>query len=79
MTTGITKEEYKAEGLRRMKERKEERNNKYRKLSSRANEFNCSISGAKPGGCWADSSSPTGYSQICSWQGTCQSPCNGDC
>ena len=28
---------------------------------------------------WADSSSPTGYSQVCSYQGICQSPCNGDC
>ncbi len=28
---------------------------------------------------WADSNSPTGYSQVCSYQGICQSPCNGDC
>lgn len=28
---------------------------------------------------WADPNSPTGYSQICSYQGICQSPCNGDC
>lgn len=28
---------------------------------------------------WKDSNSPTGYSQLCSWQGHCQSPCNGDC
>lgn len=30
-------------------------------------------------GSWADPNSPTGYSQICSYQGICQSPCNGDC
>ena len=28
---------------------------------------------------WPDSNSPTGYSQNCSYQGICQSPCNGDC
>ncbi len=31
------------------------------------------------GGCWEDSDSPTGYSQVCSYQGICQYPCNGDC
>jgi hypothetical protein len=32
-------------------------------------------------GSWPDPSSPTGYSQKCSYDvwGTCQSPCNGDC
>jgi hypothetical protein len=30
-------------------------------------------------GSWSDSNSPTGYSQICCYQGICQSPCNGDC
>jgi hypothetical protein len=28
---------------------------------------------------WEDSNSPTGYSQKCSYAGTCQYPCNGDC
>lgn len=28
---------------------------------------------------WKDPNSPTGYSQICSYRGVCQSPCNGDC
>lgn len=28
---------------------------------------------------WADSSSPTGYTQVCSYWATCSSPCNGDC
>ena len=33
------------------------------------------------GGSWLDSNSPTGYSQVCSYEayGTCQSPCTGDC
>jgi hypothetical protein len=33
------------------------------------------------GGSWYDPSSPTGYSQKCSYDayGICQSPCNGDC
>lgn len=69
---------YKKEGLRRMKLRKDKRNSRYKNLASRASEYGCSISGAK-GNSWADSSSPTGYSQICSYQGTCESPCNGDC
>ncbi len=28
---------------------------------------------------WSDSSSPTGMMQVCSYQGHCQYPCNGDC
>lgn len=28
---------------------------------------------------WLDPNSPTGYSQVCSWQGICKSPFNGDC
>ena len=30
-------------------------------------------------GFWQDPSSPTGFSQKCSYVGTCQYPCNGDC
>ena len=35
-------------------------------------------------GCWSDSYSETGYTQICDYQtsygtNTCDSPCNGDC
>jgi hypothetical protein len=32
-------------------------------------------------GSWPDPNSPTGYSQVCSYEayGICQSPCNGDC
>jgi hypothetical protein len=28
---------------------------------------------------WEDPDSPTGYTQVCSYWATCQSPCNGDC
>lgn len=28
---------------------------------------------------WEDPESPTGYTQVCDYFGTCQSPCNGDC
>lgn len=69
---------YKEEGQRRMRLRKEKRNAKYRGLARICDEHNCPISGAK-GGSWYDSSSPTGYMQICDYQGTCESPCNGDC
>ena len=69
---------YVAEGQRRMKLRKDKRNDNYRRLSDKANEYGCGIGGAK-GGSWADPNSPTGYSQVCSYQGICQSPCNGDC
>lgn len=72
------KQRYIEEGLRRMKKRKDERNSEYRGLVRKAREYGCPISGVK-GGSWPDSDSPTGYSQICSYQGICQSPCNGDC
>lgn len=70
--------EYIEEGKRRLKSRKNKRNTKYRELSTKANHLDCSIAGVK-GGSWLDSDSPTGYSQICSYFGKCQSPCNGDC
>lgn len=74
------KEKYKEEGLRRMKLRKQKRNDEFRQMVSEANERGTPFSGAKYGS-WPDSSSPTGYSQRCSYDayGTCQSPCNGDC
>lgn len=30
-------------------------------------------------GPWEDPDSPTGWSQVCDYVGTCQHPCNGDC
>lgn len=35
--------------------------------------------GALRRGSWPDPNSPTGYTRICDYYGTCQSPCNGDC
>lgn len=76
----IDKKLYKEVGRFRMKNRKEKRNEKYRSLVTKAIGDNISFSGQKWGS-WADSNSPTGFSQICSYgvYGTCQSPCNGDC
>lgn len=72
---------YIAEGQRRMKVRKDKRNNEYRSLSAEASSNGCGIGGVKYGlwNSWADSSSPTGYSQNCEMGGQCEFPCNGDC
>lgn len=71
--------QYKEEGLRRMTLRKEKRNNKFRSDSAKAREIGCPLYAVRSNGSWADSKSPTGYSQVCSYIGICQSPCNGDC
>jgi hypothetical protein len=70
---------YKEEGLKRIRIRKSKRNNEYiRAVRNRISGAPLSV--AKNGyGSWPDPDSPTGYSQICSYYGTCQSPCNGDC
>jgi len=70
---------YEAEGKRRMQIRKDKRNNAYRALAQKAQDIGCSISSVKYNAPWRCSSSPTGWRQICSYQGTCESPCNGDC
>lgn len=70
---------YKAEGKRRMELRKAKRNDAYRELARKAQEIGCPISAIKHHAPWRCSSSPTGWRQICSYQGTCESPCNGDC
>jgi hypothetical protein len=75
----LEKEQYKAEGLRRMQLRKEKRRDKYLELVKKANDNGVPNIGGIKNGCWPDPDSPTGYSQVCSWQGICQSPCNGDC
>lgn len=72
------KDQYKAEGDRRMKLRKAKRNAKYISLAREAHIRGIPIYGVK-GHPWEDENSPTGYSQVCSWRGTCQHPCNGDC
>ena len=77
----MTKDDYKVEGLRRMKLRKLKRNHEYKLKIEKAQELGVPLYGTKPGGYWEDSFSPTGYSQVCSYDvyGTCQYPCNGDC
>ena len=76
----MTKDEYKAEGLRRMKLRKQKRNLQYKLQIEKAQELGVPLYAAR-GGYWEDPFSPTGYSQVCSYDvyGTCQYPCNGDC
>jgi hypothetical protein len=76
----MTKEDYKTEGLRRMRLRKQKRNLQYKLQIEKAQELGVPLYGAR-GGYWEDSFSPTGYSQVCSYEvyGTCQYPCNGDC
>ena len=76
----MTKDDYKAEGLRRMKLRKQKRTLQYKLQIEKAQELGVPLYGAR-GGHWEDSFSPTGYSQVCSYEvyGTCQYPCNGDC
>jgi len=74
-----TKQQYKEEGLRRMRIRKQLRNDRYRADSRRAQDIGCPLYAVRSGGAWPDSNSPTGWTQICSYWATCQSPCNGDC
>lgn len=64
----------------RAEKRKAARNKKYRDFIhvNRGLIDVAGFSGVKYGA-WADSNSPTGYSQVCSYEGICQSPCNGDC
>jgi hypothetical protein len=60
--------------------RAEKRNKKYREfLNSNRHSIEVGGFGAAKNGSWYDPNSPTGYSQVCSYFGTCQSPCNGDC
>jgi len=67
---------YKAEGLRRIKERKAQRIINLQLKQDRRHKY----------GHWRDDNSPTGWSQVCDYQplgcfgeSTCQYPCNGDC
>jgi len=55
--------------IERSKERKSLR--KKKSISKRERKRGCAS--------WYDPNSPTGYTQNCSYYGTCQSPCNGDC
>jgi hypothetical protein len=71
-------EKRKTRALRRAKKHNEE----WKNLCTRASWKDCPPAALKHRGyAWADPNSPTGYSQVCSYDvfGTCQSPCNGDC
>ena len=37
------------------------------------------LNGCLRDGPWRDDDSPTGWSQVCDYQGICQYPCVGDC
>jgi hypothetical protein len=64
----------------RAKKRYDKRNNGYRALVQEAQMDGVPVAAIKHSGySWQDSNSPTGYTQRCSYIGTCQSPCNGDC
>lgn len=62
--------------------RKEKRNREYAQFVARYDRL-IGLGGfsAAKGRAWPDNSSPTGYTQVCSYEayGTCQAPCNGDC
>ena len=67
---------------------REKRNQLYRTAISIMQEYDMPLGvamrrakGRGFGESWSDPNSPTGYSQVCSYDvyGTCQSPCNGDC
>ncbi len=82
----MTREEKIAKRKVRAKERADKHNDEYRRACSTLNNRGilgkASLGYFKKTGItsnWPDSSSPTGYSQVCDWQGFCQSPCNGDC
>lgn len=85
----MTREQKIAKRKTRAMERAKKHNEKYHaKIQAAAQSWNnatakaygVSLSQAKTGGgYWPDSRSPTGYSQVCSYQGICQFPCNGDC
>jgi hypothetical protein len=76
----MTREQKVLKRKTRAKKRADKRAEKYCNfLNSNTDTINyCGFSGSKNGS-WYDSDSPTGYSQVCSYFGTCQSPCNGDC
>lgn len=76
-------EQRKQRRLRRSSERKKRRMDKYVVKIQEAIKSNSpkelGLSRSKYDAVWPDSNSPTGYMQICDYQGYCQHPCNGDC
>lgn len=80
----MNKEEKKLKKQQRFRKHKAKRNSKYFEKIKQASRIDCKIplsAVTKYGvtGSWRDENSPTGYSQVCAYQGICQSPCNGDC
>jgi hypothetical protein len=80
----MTREQKVAKRKARAAIRAEKHNKEYRALVKKANDMGlpscATLSGiSNGGGSWYDSSSPTGYRQVCEMGGTCESPCNGDC
>ena len=60
---------------------RDKRNAKYKQRISEAQSLDCPLNAITKYGpsYWENINSSTGYSQICSYQGICQYPCNGDC
>lgn len=64
------------------KQRLQKRYDIYVMRSKLANKLGCPLHQINKDGTtgfWLDSNSPTGYTQKCSYEGTCEWPCNGDC
>ena len=78
----MTREAKKLKKLKNAKVRREKRMSKYvakiQAVRDRGIPRDAPLSTTRWGS-WQDSSSPTGFSQVCDWFGTCQFPCNGDC
>jgi hypothetical protein len=84
----MTREEKKQKRIQRAINRRKKRREIYLKKIYAINRISVSqylplslISkdGYYMGNSWEDPDSPTGRSQVCSYSGICQSPCNGDC
>ena len=78
----MTREQKTAKKKERAANRKAKRNEKFRSFLNYNTDmirYNGFRGGKFGGDVWQDSNSPTGFSQKCSYQGTCQHPCNGDC
>lgn len=77
----MTREEKTEEKISRSKARRVKRMRKYvgKIDSARLRGIPSWVSLSDFHGSWEDPNSPTGYSQVCDYFDTCQSPCNGDC
>lgn len=75
----MTREEKIKKRKTRAYERRGKRMEKYIAKIKRAEMNHTRLNGCLREGPWKDVTSPTGWSQICDYVGTCQFPCNGDC